>query len=338
MRHSYTPIFKDILTSRVWALPDAHLRVWLWLTVNADPEGFVCADLAGVAVAARVSAQDARDALDVLALPDADAAPDDPFEGRIIERVRRGWRVLGVESNRELAKHEAKKARQRRYMKAAREADALTANDIAAIDDLVKLTSEPAALPVDAPKPTPKSKPKPSSENGGDLPLPPLQEATPLQEAQGTPTVWRTLAGWTMSPELRSEALMAGVPADFVEDYLRRLRNGPIGGTRGVLDRDDYVRGMFGKWRVWSETERAKAPKHEPAPGVVGFPPWVRKEHVEYLASDRKTLKVFAQRFTQEHHIPPRCLHASEAATAFGLFLKNAIRNGASAATPVEAA
>lgn len=338
MRHSYTPVFKDVLTSRVWALPDAQLRVWLWLTLNADPEGFVCADLAGVAVAARVSAQDAREALDVLALPDADADPADPFEGRIIERVRRGWRVLVAEDNRELAKSEAKKARQRRYMKAARVADGAAANDTTHAE----LTSEPAELPVDATKPIPKPKTKPSSEDGGDLPLPPpsLQQVSPLREAQGTPTVWRTLEGWTMSPELRSEALMAGVPADFIEDYLRRLRNGPIGGTRGVLDRDDYVRSMFGKWRTWSEVERAKAPKGTPAPVVTGFPRWVRKEHVEYLAGDRGTLKVFAQRFAQEHHIPPRCLHANEAATAFGLFLKAAIRNGAQAqaSTPVEAA
>lgn len=313
MRQNYTPIFRSTLTSRVWALPDAHRVVWLWLQLHCDPEGFVCADLAGVAIAARVSAQDARDALEVLSLPDADADPEDPHEGRIIERVPKGWRVLSFGEQRELARREARNARNAGYMRANR---ARAANDV-----------EPVAQSVPSDHPhsenvspnTKKQKQTNSSEDRRESPLPPV--AHPLQEASGTRTVWRDLKGWAMSASLRSEAVMAGVPDGDIDGYVSRLGNGPIGGTRGVFDRDDYVRGFFGKWRTWSEIERAKAP----APGspvaasVKGMPPWVRKEHQRLAGAE---LKALAQRFAKEHHIPPSCLKPAEAATAFTKFLE----------------
>jgi hypothetical protein len=77
--------------------------------------------------------------------------------------------------------------------------------------------------------------------------------------AQGMPSVWWTLKGWVMSDELRAEAVIAGVPAGELDQRVKELGTGPIGGRRGVFDRDDYVRQQFGKWRMWSEADRAKA-------------------------------------------------------------------------------
>lgn len=253
MRHQYTPIFKDVLTSRVWALPDAHLRVWLWLQLQADPEGFICADVTGVAVGARVSGQDARDALEVLSLVDADAEPSDVNQGRLLERVPKGWRIVGFEDQRELAKGEGQRARNRRYMRRVREAQA--ANDT---------TDSPPASTVDSPKPKPKPKPLPSE---GEIPPTPTRfEQLVEQVGDVSVTVFATTRvihaipdAWVPSESLRADAAIAGVAN--LDERILALRSGPIGGTRGIFEGEleNYVRTFFGKWRTWSETDRAKA-------------------------------------------------------------------------------
>ncbi len=78
-----------------------------------------------------------------------------------------------------------------------------------------------------------------------------------LQPLQGSPAVWFTLEGWEPSPELKGEAVIAGVPGEVFDARIAELRAGPIGGRRGVLDRDAYVRNQFGKWRTWHEQSRA---------------------------------------------------------------------------------
>ena len=260
MRHSYTPIFKDVLTSRVWALPDAHLRVWLWLQLQADPEGFICADVTGVAVGARVSGKDAREALEVLSLADADADPSDVNQGRLLERVPKGWRVVGHEETRELAKREAQNARNRKFMRKSRAATK-AANDTTEVDAV--------DASVDAPKPKPKSKPltedsetppTPSAVDGliGPDEYAALGFDAPSRIVSG-PTIDKIPASWQPSDALRAEATIAGV-RNF-DDRLKNLRAGPVGGTRGIFetDIDGYVASFFGKWRTWDETDAAKA-------------------------------------------------------------------------------
>lgn len=255
MRHQYTPIFSDVLASRIWAMPPAARSVWLWLKLRADPEGFVCATVAGVAIGANVTYEAARDALAELAETDADADPDDEHEGRIIMRVPRGWLVLAQQSERELAKRESANARQRRYAK-RKAASETPAND-----------AQPDADPPesDAPKPKPKPKPLPSE---GESPLPPKLVELATGMATGTPVsvcvvappvLYAIPATWQPSESLRADAAIAGV-VDF-DERLASLRAGPIGGTRGVFEDqlDEYVRTFFGKWRTWAETDRARA-------------------------------------------------------------------------------
>lgn len=254
MRHSYTPIFRDVLTSRVWALPDAQLRVWLWLQLQADPEGFVCADVTGVAVGTRVSGQDAREALDVLSLPDADADPSDVNQGRLLERVPRGWRIVGHEATRELAKREAQNARNRKYMRKVR-AEAANDSSVDAVD--------PGVASVDVPKPKPK--PKPLSSEGE---IPPTPRDAEAQQAMTEAAETRVLAArtihaipatWQPSESLRADAAMAGIAS--LDERVASLRTGPVGGSRGIFETEleSYIRSFFGKWRSWEETDRAKA-------------------------------------------------------------------------------
>lgn len=250
MRHLHTPIFKSVLTSRLWAMPDATIRVWLWLQLMADPEGYVPADVAGVAVGARVDGSAAREALDVLGLPDADAEPGDPFEGRLIERVTKGWRVLGFEGHRELARQEARRAKRRRYMRVYRGTPA--ENDV--------VTDE---LPTDQSKcdssvtPTGGRGGSGSGSGSGSVVVSNAREATVQQ------VVHRVLhqfpESWVPSAELRQDAIAAGVLK--FDQHFASLKLGPIGGVRGVFEHElgGYIRSLLGTWRVWEETERAKA-------------------------------------------------------------------------------
>lgn len=292
MRQQYTCIFKRTLSSRVWALTPAQRIVWLWLKLSADPEGFVCSDLTGVALGARVTGAEAREALEVLALVDADADPDDPYEGRIIERVKGGWRVLGYEQDVEMAKLETRRARTRQYMRNAR---ARAANDVTPCDpETVTVTPSRS-----------RSRSNILSSEGEDSPLPPAGDSCDLielsdgsthtagelmafadgvdaaalpanappsredapQSTNTIPCVLRRIPDdWRVSEALRAEAVMGGVTD--LDARIDKLREGPIGGNRGVFpDKlDDYIRSHFGKWKTWAETDRAKARAAAAAP------------------------------------------------------------------------
>lgn len=235
MRNTYTCIFRNVTTSRIWALPPSARCVWLWLHLVADPEGFVCATVSGVAVGANVPVEDARMTLERLEAPDPDADPSDPFEGRVVKRVPRGWLVLGFEELRELAKEETRRARNRKYMKGYR-----AANDNASTSGLEGDTVSP-----------PKPRPKPND----------LSEEINPPTPQGSVAVALTQLPelWEPSDELRSSAIAAGVAK--LDEHIKRLRTGPIGGARGVFPSqlENYIGGLFGTWRTWEETDRAKA-------------------------------------------------------------------------------
>lgn len=268
MRNPYTPIFANVLQSRLWTMPPSTRCVWLWMQLRADPEGFVCTDTAGVAVGAMVTIEAAREALSELGEASEDADPDDPHQGRLIERVPKGFRVLGFEGRRDLAQNEARKARMRRYMRMVRAREkgaqlpAEPANDTA-----VSAVSES----VSAPKPKPKPKPVVLSEENNNPPTP--QGSAVVVSAR----IDKLPEDWAPSDELRAEATMAGVTD--LDARIADLRLGPIGGSRGVFpDKvDGYIRKQFPRWKAWGEAERAKQRAFAAAaaskPGGRG--PWV---------------------------------------------------------------
>ncbi len=295
MRQHYTPIFRSTLTSRVWALPASARCVWLWLQLMADPEGYVPTDIAGVAIGARVTGDEAREALQLLALADADADPEDLYEGRLIERVSRGWRVLGFEEVRALAKLEAKNARNRKYMAKRR-----------AANDTEPEPREPQAADVDAvdsegrlvgsPKPKPKPTPKPKTI------VAEAATTTPLPPGGSVAVALSTLPeDWTPSEELRADAAIAGVSK--LDERIASLRTGPIGGARGVLpdQLENYIRAQLGKWRLWEEADRAKARADERRAAQVasGRKPWEEPEPLIDL--DVRYLDTSIRKYIEHH-------------------------------------
>lgn len=335
MRHQYTCIFSDVLTSRVWAQPTSTRAVWLWFQLSADPEGFVPATTSGVAIGAHVSESEAKEAIAFLSSADLDGDPEDPNLGRIIERVARGWRVLGFVEQRERAKYEAGKARNRNAMARSRAARREAANDtsdtqpaIEALTGVRPVTENPGS--VYQPKPTPK--PTPSSSATSEAPKAPVADVG----WQSTKTVIHEIPdSFGLTEELRMAAKLAGVKDP--DAALARLRRGPIGGARGIFMKDlhGYIRDTcIPAWRKFEEVERFKGgtfPGNTPGepekapPRVKGMPPWVYESHKVACDIYGLDLKTEAKSFQRDHHIPPKNLQPNDAAQAFTQWL---IRRG----------
>lgn len=120
----YNKLFTKILDSSIWLEPTATRIVWLTLIAGMDEDGFVAlASVANLAHRARVSVEEASEAVGILESPDENSS-DPEHEGRRIERTTGGWIVLNGPKYRDLvtrtvqreqtrarvAKHRAKKS------------------------------------------------------------------------------------------------------------------------------------------------------------------------------------------------------------------------------------
>lgn len=114
----YTKLFGSLIHSTIWREPD-HVRV-LWVTMLAmvNGDGVVEASVPGLADASRIDVTQCRHALGVLSSPDPDSRTPD-FEGRRVEAVDGGWRILNFEKYRDKLSEEDRKTksaeRSRRY-------------------------------------------------------------------------------------------------------------------------------------------------------------------------------------------------------------------------------
>lgn len=121
----FVKVYSSILDSSIW-LEDAETRiVWFTLLAMADSEGFVEASVGGIAHRARVERKKCEEALLKFESPDADSK-DPSHEGRRIERVHRGFRLLNYRAYREQQTDSQAKAAERakRYRDRRRERDA----------------------------------------------------------------------------------------------------------------------------------------------------------------------------------------------------------------------
>jgi hypothetical protein len=375
MRHQYTPVFRDFLTSSMWAADPATRCVWLWFMLTADPEGYAVGTIPGVARQVGITLDEAIAAVKLLESPDPYSSTPG-FEGRRIVKVERGWHLVNFVAHRERAKQETEKARKRAWISKHRaEQKQLTLPHVAlnpapmeiaftqpvepvenvginvatyplsVLDELevespdsndLDTNVDASSETIDAPKPKPKPTPKPKEEKGS-APLPPRL----LFDAPTVPTVHHTLEGWELSRELRDDALAQGLTEVQVATRLIELRNGPIGGVRGVLDRDAYVRAQFPKWRTWAEADRMKAQRDAQAPSsrrfgapdsappppqrkrVVGLPEWVDAEHEALADKYGLNLKRAAMAFAKQAHIPPKNMRPIDVLAPFMKFLEN---------------
>lgn len=123
----YTKLFGSILRSTVWKTPPHVRLVWITMLALADRDGIVDSSVPGLADAAGVERTQCDQALALFLAPDPDSRTPDN-EGRRIEKVDGGWRVLNhgkyadklsVEDRRSRDAERQKRCRERRVSRDA---------------------------------------------------------------------------------------------------------------------------------------------------------------------------------------------------------------------------
>lgn len=111
-RKPFVVIDAEILSSSIWSEAQHVRLVWFTLLILCDTEGCVGAALPGIARAAGVSLEEAEDAMRKFEEPDPYSRTQDN-EGRRVERIPRGWRVLNFEAHIARLSKERAKSRDR---------------------------------------------------------------------------------------------------------------------------------------------------------------------------------------------------------------------------------
>lgn len=101
----FVKLYASIVTSSVWLEDDSTLRVWIYMLATADENGYVGASVGGLAHQSRVSRELCRKALDIFLAPDEDSRDrlnNPENDGRRIEVVDGGWRIINVKKYRDM--------------------------------------------------------------------------------------------------------------------------------------------------------------------------------------------------------------------------------------------
>jgi hypothetical protein len=121
MTDTYTKLFSSITASTIWLEPDGTRLTWITMLAMSDRNGCVYASVPGLADRAKVSRKAVEKALACFLAPDDDSRTKD-YEGRRIEAIDGGWRLLNHAKFREMRSAEERRAYHRDYMRKRRAA------------------------------------------------------------------------------------------------------------------------------------------------------------------------------------------------------------------------
>lgn len=123
---TYAKLASSIVRSTVWREPD-HIRI-LWITILAlkDSDGEVFGSVPGLADTARITEDQCIEGLNRLMSPDPKSRTK-TSEGRRLEEIQGGWRVVNHDIYRKLANADERRERdaeRKRVTRSARESSA----------------------------------------------------------------------------------------------------------------------------------------------------------------------------------------------------------------------
>lgn len=104
----FTKLFSTLVTSTIWREDDKTRVVWITMLALSDRYGVVAASVPGLAAMANVEVEDCRRALTRFMAPDPDSRTEE-HDGRRIEKIAGGWRLLNYEKYREAGRGEARR-------------------------------------------------------------------------------------------------------------------------------------------------------------------------------------------------------------------------------------
>lgn len=118
MRDPYIPLFTSVVRSSLWSESGDCIKVFLTLCAEADCDGFVRASPDGIRRLADLTLEDTMRHLTTLEAPEPmskDITRDPKHDGRRIERIPDGWRVVNLEWYRKEAQRQAELFRKRKW-------------------------------------------------------------------------------------------------------------------------------------------------------------------------------------------------------------------------------
>jgi hypothetical protein len=116
----YTKLFDSIFISTVWQEDHATRIVWIALLGKKDMDGIVEGSIPGLAHLARVTIPEAEAAISKFLAPDPHSRTPD-YDGRRLEAVDGGWRVLNHEKYRDMLSEDDRRERDRKRQQRHRE-------------------------------------------------------------------------------------------------------------------------------------------------------------------------------------------------------------------------
>jgi hypothetical protein len=144
MSMTFTKLFSSITASTIWAARDQTRILWITMLAMADQHGRVWASVPGLANIARISIPDCETALAELQAPDKYSRTKD-HDGRRIEPIDGGWRLLNHAKYRAIRDEESIKESKRRYINARREKERSTVEQCRTTVDLSRANTEAEA-------------------------------------------------------------------------------------------------------------------------------------------------------------------------------------------------
>lgn len=113
---SYAKLFSTLTSSSIWAEPH-HVRIcWITMLAMANRYGAVEASVLGLAHMARITVAECEASLQCFLSPDPYSRTKD-HDGRRIEEIPGGWRLLNYEQHRSREAEDAKRERQRNWIR-----------------------------------------------------------------------------------------------------------------------------------------------------------------------------------------------------------------------------
>lgn len=101
MSAGFVKLYGSILDSSIWGEARGTRLVWITMLAMADENGVVIASHGGLAHRANVTRKELDVAIEVLSAPDPDSKSPE-FEGRRVDKVDGGWRVLNHRKYRDM--------------------------------------------------------------------------------------------------------------------------------------------------------------------------------------------------------------------------------------------
>lgn len=124
---AFVKLFSSITESTIWGEPYALRIVWVTMLAMADRDGVVGSSIPGLARRANVTLEEAQAAVSAFTSPDLfSRTPDD--EGRRIETIAGGWRLINYYKYREMQSPEEvrEKARLRKQRQRSKQEQSVT--------------------------------------------------------------------------------------------------------------------------------------------------------------------------------------------------------------------